>query len=360
MRFTTMTKIDVGSLVVSTAVGIVMAMLGFRYWALVGLAISSSVFSVIAHWAAIPWFPGRQRRGSGVRSMVRFGSTVTLNSIVVYLAYNTEKILLGRFWGVEPLGIYSRAYSLANLPVQQFIGSIGAVAFPLLSRVQNDVERLRRAFLKCLSLVVSLTIPAVIVCSLFADEIIATLLGPKWRGVAQVVRPLTPAVLVFALMNPISWLLRATGRVERSLNLALVIAPVVILGILAGLRHGPTGVAFGYSSAMVLLIVPCVAWAKHGTGITTRDYINSIKRPVFAGAGGAVAGWTFKLAFQRTLPPMPLLGIGLTLSFAIYAYLLLVVLGQKSMYADLLSHLFQRNGPPAKQAGALEDEPQAS
>jgi PST family polysaccharide transporter len=74
---------------------------------------------------------------------------VSLNSIVVYFAYNTEKIIPGRFWGAATLGIYGRAYSLANLPVQQFIGSVGAVAFSLLSRVQSDAERLRRTFLKC-------------------------------------------------------------------------------------------------------------------------------------------------------------------------------------------------------------------
>jgi len=342
MRFTTMTKIDVGSFAVGSVVGIVMALLGYRYWALVGQAISLSVYSTAAHWMVMPWLPGRPVRGSGVPLMVRFGSTVTLNGIIVYLGYNAEKILLGRFWGVEPLGIYSRAYSLANLPVQQFIGSIGAVAFPLLSRMQGDMDRLRRTFLKFHSLVVSLMVPAVIVCSIFANEIIASLLGPKWSGVGPIVRLLTPTVLAFALINPLSWLLRATGRVRRSLNIALLIAPVVILAILAGLRHGPSGVAIGYSAAMILLSVPMVAWAKHGTGITTQNYFDAIKDPVMAGAGGAAVGLAFKVAVQNFLAPLPLLVLGVALSFAVYAYILLFVLKQKSMYVDLLGQLIPR------------------
>lgn len=342
MRFTAITQIDVGSSIVATAVAIVMAVLGFRYWSLVGYALSLPVASAVGHWMALPWVPGRPRRGTGIRSMIRFGSTVTLNSIVVYLAYNAEKILLGRFWGVEQLGLYGRAYSLANLPVQQFIAAFGAVTFPVLSRMQNDKERLRRWFLKVFSVVVSFIVPGVVVCSLFADEIIATLLGPKWEGVAPIVRLLTPAVLAFGLINPISWLLRALGEVGRSLKIALMIAPTVILGIFFGLRYGPTGVAMGYSVAMILLSVPMIVWAKHGTGVTTRDYFAAIGPSVLSGAAGAVAGLVFKFAFQNRLESLPLLLMGVSLSCGVYACILLFVLKQKSMYVGLLKELIKR------------------
>jgi len=51
------------------------------------------------------WFHGGRKdpRGCGIRSMLHFGGTVTCNSLVVYLGYNAEKILLGRFWGAMPL-----------------------------------------------------------------------------------------------------------------------------------------------------------------------------------------------------------------------------------------------------------------
>ena len=54
------------------------------------------------------------------------------------LAYNADKILLGRFWGAEALGIYSRAYQLINLPVDGLNSAISQVALPALARVQDD------------------------------------------------------------------------------------------------------------------------------------------------------------------------------------------------------------------------------
>jgi O-antigen/teichoic acid export membrane protein len=343
MRFSTSAKIDILSATIGTVVAIGMAALGCGYWSLICQNISLPIIGTTAMWIAMPWMPGRPRWTREIRSMVRFGGTVSLNSFVVYIAYNTEKILLGRYWGAAPLGLYGRAYQLSNLPVQQSTDAFGSIAFPMLSRLQSDPQRLRRLYLKSHSLVLSLTVPAVISCALFADEIVRIMLGPKWNGAAPILRLLSPMVLVFALMNPLSWLLRATGRVERSLKIALFIAPVVILGVLAGIRRGPSGVALGYSAAMMLLFVPLVAWAKHGTGITTGDYWDCIKRPVIAGGLGGAAAWLFKLAFHNSLTPIPLFVAALTIFIAVYAGLLLFAMGQRRVYTDLLSNLFQKN-----------------
>jgi O-antigen/teichoic acid export membrane protein len=196
--------------------------------------------------------------------------------------------------------------------------------------------------MKSHSVIVSLTIPVVISTALFANEIVLIVLGPKWIEVAAVLRLLSPTVMVLALINPLGWLLRATGRVDRSLWIALLIAPVVILGVVVGLRHGPTGVALGYSTAMVVLAVPLIAWAKHGTGITTRDYWDAVKRPLISGVIGGAAGWLLHLFFRATLAPVPLLAIELVLSSGVYAGTLLFVFGQKDFYFELLGHLFRR------------------
>lgn len=342
MRFTTSVKIDVLCCTVGSAIAISMAALGFGYWSLICQTISLPVVGTAAVWVAIPWLPGRPRWTPELRSMVRFGGTVTLNSFVVYVAYNTEKILLGRFWGAAPLGLYTRAYQLAILPVQQLIGAVHGVAFSVLSRMQGEAQRLQRAYLKSQAVIVSLVIPVVFASAIFAREIVLVVLGQKWIGAVPVFRFLAPTVLVFALVNPFSWLLQATGRVERSLKIALLICPVVILGILAGLRHGPTGVALGYSAAMVLLFVPIVAWATHGTGITASSYWDSIKRPVISGAIAGGAGLVVQFYFRSVLAPVPLLAFELSVSCAVYATLLLFVMGQKDFYVDLLRHMLRR------------------
>jgi hypothetical protein len=94
---------------------------------------------------------------------------------------------------------------------------------------------------------------------------------------------------------------------------------------------------------MVLLFAPVVAWAIYDTGITARDYWDSVKRPLIAGVLGGAAGWVVKIGFHSTLPPLAILIFGLTFSFVVYAGVLLFFMGQKEVFTDLMSHLFQRN-----------------
>ncbi|MGA8223705.1 MAG: lipopolysaccharide biosynthesis protein [Candidatus Acidiferrales bacterium] len=343
MRYTTNAKIGIASMVIGCAIAIAMAALGCGYWSLICQNISLPVVQAIGAWLTLRWVPGRPRWTAEIRSMLRYGGTVTLNGFVVYIAYNAEKVLLGRYWGAGPLGLYGRAYQLSNMPVQQATDSFTAVAFPTLSRLQGDPSRLVRAYLRAHSLVVSVTVPAVIACALFADEIVRILLGPKWGGAVPIVRLLSPTMLVFALMNPMSWLLRATGLVERSLKIAVFIAPVVILAVLAGLRYGPNGVAIGYSTAMVLLFIPLIAWAKHGTGVSNRDYWDAIKRPLFAGLIAGAAGWFAHYTLRNSLPPFPLFAVGISVLGALYLGILLFVMGQRAVYMDLLTHLFHKD-----------------
>src|SRR5206468_10974157 len=137
------------------------------------------------------------------------------------------------------------------------------------------------------SFFLSLVVPITVGCALFSQDIILVFLGPKWHEAAGIFRVLSPVILAFALINPFGWLLYACGNIRRSVGIALVVAPAVMLGYVGGLRHGPYGVALGYSLAMVLLTVPVIAWAKRGTLITHLDVLRAMRLTFFAIAAGA-------------------------------------------------------------------------
>ena len=99
MRFTTLSVIEIISLLVSIAVGIGMAVGGYGYWALVGMAVILPAVSTVCLWSIATWVPGMPHRGVGIGSMMRFGGTATLNGLVVYIAYNLEKVLSGAILG---------------------------------------------------------------------------------------------------------------------------------------------------------------------------------------------------------------------------------------------------------------------
>ena len=220
------------------------------------------------------------RRKVGIRSMVRFGGTVTLNSLVVYIAYNLEKVLLGRYWGADALGIYGRAYQLINIPTENLNSSVSGVAFSALSRIQNDPEPSKKILPEGVLSAFGDDPAYYLACAVFADDIILVFLGPKWKDAVPIFRLLAPTIVIFALINPFAWLLFSIGLVGRSLKIALVIAPLVIVAYLIGLPYGPRGVAFAYSAAMALWVIPHIAWCIHGTSISSTGYITNCE-PAF-------------------------------------------------------------------------------
>ena len=316
-----------------------MAVAGWGYWALVGMTVALPAASLVGVWLAAKWIPGPPERGTGVRSMLRYGGTVTLNSLIVYVAYNADKVLLGRFWGAATLGIYGRAYQLASLPNENLSSTIALVAFPALSRLQNDLPRLKSYFLKGYGLFLSLVMPVTMGCALFAEDIVRVFLGQKWSEAIPIFRLLAPTILTFALINPFGWFLMATGRTMRSLRIALMIAPVVICGYVAGLHYGPTGVATGFSVATVLLILPVIVWATRGTSITAIEAFRVAMRPflsILAGAGVVLVCSGF---LRLLLPPLLRLCAENTVLFGVYFLMLWFVMGQKSTYLMLLEEI---------------------
>ncbi len=348
MRFTALASIDVIGLVAGTVLGIALAMRGYGYWALVGMTLATPLVSTVCVWMLTAWIPGKPRKHVGIRSLMRFGGTITLNGMVVYIAYNLEKVLLGRFWGADVVGIYGRAYQLSNIPTENLNSSVGGVAFSALSRLQDQPQRLKSYFLKGYSLVLALTLPITLLSALFANDTILVVLGSKWKEAIPIFRLLSPTILIFAMINPFSWLLFAVGKVERSLKIALVIAPLVITGYVIGLPYGPKGVALGYSIAMALWVVPHIVWCVRGTAISVRDVFETLSRPLLSGIAGAAVSYGFILVGGGLLSPLPRLILGSAVFCAVYIGMLLYVMGQKSFYVDLYRGLRRQPVRPDK------------
>ncbi len=344
MRFAALAIVDVVSFVVGVTVGISMAMLGYGYWALVGMDLSMSVTSCAAAWASVGWIPGLPRRGVGLVSMMRFGGIVSVDGFLTYLAYNTDKLLLGRFAGAETLGLYGRAYGLVSVPNLVLNQAVSGVAFSALSRLQADAGRFANYFLKGYSVFVAVTIPITVACTLFASDIIDVVLGPKWTAATPIFRCLAPTVVALALINPVGWLLFATGQVKRSLKQAFVMAPVLMGGCFAGLAYGPVGVAIGFSAAMTVLTVPLVVWGLHDSAVSPREVAKTIKAPALAALAATAIALPAALWFGGQIPPVPRLASEGALFSVSYVLFLLYPMRQKAFYADLIRDVRQ---PPA-------------
>lgn len=339
MRYTALAVINVGALLAGTILAIAGAMAGYGYWALVAMSLTMPLLNTLGSWLATRWMPGLPRRGTGIGEMMRFGVTLTGNGVLVYLANNLDKVLIGRYWGSAAIGIYGRAYQLINIPTSNLNSAAGEVAFSALSRLQDDHARRRRYFLKGFSLLLALTLPLTIGCEFFARDVVRVLLGPKWIAAVPIFRWLAPSIVVFAIANPISWLLTSTARVGRLMKMTMVIVPIMIVGYLVGLPYGPTGVACAYSVVLTLWVFPFIKWATHGTEISFWDILHTIFPPFLSSVAGGCLGFLVGRMLGTSLPAVPRLALETMVLVSAFTGCLMIGSSQRSLYSGLFHDL---------------------
>ncbi len=296
MRFGTVMSIDLIALAIGTSTGVVMAWLGYGYWALVGTQLSLLGVSAIASWIACGWRPGRWVRECGVGEMLGFGGNLAAFRMTSYWIQNVDNVLIGRIWGSQQLGFYMRAYQLLVMPLSQINAPIGEVAIPMLSRMTGDADKYRQAYGMVLQAVALLTLPVVVVTIGAADWVVRVVLGAQWLEAADIFMWLGIMALAEPVRYSTSYLFISQARTREMLYAELISGVVLITAICIGVQWGAKGVAASFALSSLLIRTPVVLWFAGRAGpVKTRD-IYSTAAPFLSAALVALAS---VIAFRR-------------------------------------------------------------
>jgi PST family polysaccharide transporter len=292
MRFRAIAFIQVSSQLAGVVVGVGMDWLRYGYWSLVGLQLSVPLAALLLTWSVSRWRPQFLARAAGMRSMLSFGANLTASSFIYSLAGGADSLLIGRFYGSAPVGLYSRAGALLRRPVEQFLSPITAVFIPVLSRLQAQPERYCSAFLRVYEAIALSSFLFSGLCLGVARPVTLVVLGPKWEGAAVIFAAFTIAALSLPFASTCSWLFESQGRGRDALRASAILSSLAVCSFLAGLPFGPTGVAVAYSGAGVLVLLPILYYQAGRSGpVRTADLWRGLFRhlPVW----GIVCGATF-------------------------------------------------------------------
>ena len=306
MRFSALGLIGFLSMVVGYLVGISMAWLGYGYWALVGSQLGLIGTNTLLVWFVCGWIPGLPTRSSGVRTMLTLGRNITGFAMLNVFARNMDVLVIGRQLGAQPLGLYTKAYQLINLPTDNTNEPLNTVALPALSRLTETPQRYRDAYLRMLEKIVLVIMPCVAFMYVASDWIVVLILGPQWGQTASVLRLLAISALLYPVANSALWLMISQGRGRDMFYWALWGAPLSILSYVIGLHWGVLGVAASYSFARLLVIDPLLYWFAGRVGpVSTRD----IYRTIFPFVAASFSAVGVSLLFRHfTQIRNPLLG----------------------------------------------------
>jgi PST family polysaccharide transporter len=323
MRFGTLAISEVMSFGCGLLTSILLAWFGFRYWALVSGQLAQGFAYSAMLWIGCSWRPGLPVRGSGVRSMLRFGRNLTGFSVINYFARNLDNMLIGRFWGSVQLGFYAKAYQLLLLPMDQINTPITAVAVPALSRLTIEPDRYRQAYFRLLRMVALLTMPLMSFMIATSDWLVGLVLGSQWMGVSRIFALLGIVGLIQPITNTTGWLFISQGRAGDMFKWGLIGATIIIISIIAGLPWGAVGVAASYSATFLLVNTPLLFWYVGRRGpIKTVDFYKTISPICFS----AIIALGVALLFHSRFTGSKFIGLPLAFSLTVGVTLLVLSL----------------------------------
>jgi O-antigen/teichoic acid export membrane protein len=281
LRFAALAIIEVTSMLAGVVLAIVAAWLGWGVWALIVQAGVAQIWRMAALWIASPPSFGKPHIPRGVLSIVRVGSDLLGVQLLNYASRNVDNVLIGNQLGPSVLGQYTRAYSLFLLPMQQLNATIGRVAVPVLSRLQDDHLRYRRYIHGGSRVIGYVAIPIYAILAAIAQPLILLLLGDGWQEAATIFSILALAGIAQSMGNMQGWLYLTLGRTKTQLGYFIVTRPLIILGFFVGLWwNGVRGLALVYGLLSLALLIPGYYYAIRGTHVTARDIIEPMLRPV--------------------------------------------------------------------------------
>jgi PST family polysaccharide transporter len=314
VRFRAIALIELCTGATAAGVGIVLALTGAGVWSLIGMLLSSAGTSAVLYAAAARWRP-RSLAGPGVLAgMASFSGNLVAFRAVNYWARNTDDLLVGRFLGPAALGVYGLAYQLILLPLQQVTAIIGDVMLPVMANCRDDLAQVRLAFVRALQAVALVLFPVMTGLIIVAGEAIPVLFGDQWHGAVPVARILAVAGCFQALGVTVGWIYQSQGRSDAMFRWGVIAAVTVVIGIVAGLRWGVTGVAAGYTIAVVVLTPVSHLIAARLIELRPGELFVTIMPAVAATLGmAALAGGTrAALVYAGLGEPIVLLGAVLT------------------------------------------------
>ena len=325
------------------AVGVPLALLGYGVDALAIACVVQAAVGLGASYAARPHPLRPLFSYPGARATLRTGRATIFTSIVNWLLNNLDRLIIGRVLNSTAVGLYTVAYNLASIPCTMLLATLQPTLLAVGANLQEDRQRLARAWSQAIGLVLVLLTPAAVVAALLSTDLVALLYGAAWSESAWILAVLflcLPAWASWGVSTPVLW---STGRQNHEALLQLPLLAIAVVAWLLLASEGVRAVALASAGVIFARTVVMVIAAMNALDLRW----TYVLRPAARGAALAAVCGAAVLAAQHTVAPlaMPLVSLAAGGGLALATLLLMVMVRPHWLGEDVtaaLCNLFPR------------------
>lgn len=211
-----------------------------------------------------------------IKDYILIGSYGLGSKVVDFAASKIDVFLIGRFFGMEALGVYNLAKELIAKPytiLGKIFYNIGVSAFAI---IQNNVSAVKEKLSMVVNAVSLLTIPLYVVLAIFADRVVPIIYSSSYVEIVPLVRIFAIYGIISSIELVSASIRDAKGKTDYSLLWTFLLL-IITTAITVVLKN----TSINYLACAISIISIITIWPfwyitiYKTAGVTFKDYIKS-------------------------------------------------------------------------------------
>lgn len=276
LDFKTQTRAGLIAAIISGTIGVICAYKGLEVWALVVQGLVNQFIISVALMFFSRWWPKPIFSIQSFKRLFGFGSKLMLANILSSLYVNLTNLVIGKRYSSADLALYNRGFNLSQFPSTNLSDVLNRVIYPVLVRVQDDLETLRKEYLKYLHLSYYIILPLMGLLLVLARPLIEVLLTEKWLGAVPYLQIFCLNFMFYPLMLQSSNPVAALGHSGVLLKAQVVKRIISFLILIITLTISIPAVCWGILFSSVFETVINVSICRKEISIGFREHIKTL------------------------------------------------------------------------------------
>jgi len=318
MRFRFLSVLGAATAVIAAAATLLMAFLGFGYWAL----LLGNMAGALVRTAVILGVNGRRLawpRFAMIREPLKFGWHISVSMLALNSYQRLDNFVAGRMLGQAALGLYGNAWELANVPIEKVTSLVTTVIPSYLSAVQDQPAEVRRYLRGLTEMIALATFPATVGLGLVAHELVPVVFGEQWNGMIGTLEVLSYYAAFRSIVALLPKVLTAVGKVRYVMWNDLAAAVILPVAFYVGSARGITGIAWGWVVAYPFVVLPLYHKTFRTIGMKIGEYIRALRPALDGTMAMALCVELVKHTLAPSLPLVVRLTLEIMTGIAVYA-----------------------------------------
>lgn len=268
---------ELGKSIAKAVVSISLAFAGYGVWSLVWGQIAANVAASSLYWLVYRWRPRLtlDMRTSG--HLLGYSSQTVLSEFMGAIQMNIDYLIVGKRLGPDNLGYYTMAFRVPELLIINTCYIVSNALFPAYSKLQNDLESLRKGFLLTLRYIALYTVPVGVGMFIITPDFVKVVFGDQWIPAIPVMQAISLYAVIYSLSFNAGDIYKAIGRPDlmNILGIFKLAVAIPLLWLAAGYNIYYVGLAQVIAHSFLTLVRFIVI--KRMISLRMRDILSALQ-----------------------------------------------------------------------------------